>query len=176
MSEAWLNFTIIVFVQLIFFAIHAYYAKRLSDAPRILGQGVISGIVLGIVFDLVFGTYFGFWSYALGFGVFFLTLNAALVYGIFAAHVLLMQRARITTFFIWTMMVAVVFEITNLFFHAWTYHFFRGWAWETEVSSFALLAGLPIAYFGTAFLVAVVWHIFFGRRFLFIDNLLHESR
>lgn len=38
MSEAWLNFTVVIFVQLLLFLACAYHQKRFSDVPRILGQ------------------------------------------------------------------------------------------------------------------------------------------
>ncbi len=167
MLEAWMNFAIVVFVQLLLFIIHAYYEKKLSEVPRILGYGVLSGIALGLLFDLVLGKFFGLWSYTLGFGAFFLTLNAALLYGLFAANTLLMKQVRLLHFFIWTMVVALVFEITNLLFHSWT--------WEFALSPTKLLFVLSAGNFGGAVLVAVVWHMF-GHRFLFIDNLLKNNQ
>lgn len=165
MSEAWLNFTIVVFIQFLFFIIHAYYAKKLSGIPRILGKGVLSGIVLGLLFDLIFGKFLGLFSYTLGFGAFFLTLNAALLYGLFAANTMLMQDVRLSHFFIWTMVVGVVFEITNLFLPLWT--------WEFALSSIEFSTAFLIGNFGGAILVATVWHIL-GHRFFFIDDLLKK--
>ncbi len=166
MSEAWLNFIIVIFIQFLLFIIHAYYEKKLSDVPRILGWGVLIGIVVGLLSDLVLGKFFGLWSYTLGFGAFPLTLSAALVYGLFAANTLLMQRARLSNFFIWTTVVAAVYEITNHFFHVWTYEFVLS---PSEFFIF-LLGG----YFGTAIVIAIISHVFLGHRFLFIDNLLRK--
>jgi len=59
MSEAWIYFTIAFLVQLLFFVVHAWYEKKLSDAARILGRGVLTGIVLGLLFDLVLGKFLG---------------------------------------------------------------------------------------------------------------------
>lgn len=166
MSEAWLDFIIVIFVQLILFVIHACYEKRLSDVPRILGWGIFSGIVPGLLFDLIFGKFFGLFSYTLGFGLFFLTLNAALLYGLFAANMLLMQRARLAHFFIWTMIVGAVFEITNLFVPLWT--------WEFAVPSVEFLIVFLAVNFGGAILIAVAWHVLLGHRFFFIDNLFKK--
>ena len=166
MPEAWLHFAIVVSVQLIIFIIHAYYEKRLSDVPRILGWGVLIGIAIGLSSDLILGKFFGLWSYTLGFGPSFLSLNAALVYGVFAANTLLMQRSRLLHFFIWTMVVMAFYEITN--------HFFRAWTYEFALSPIEFLAFLSIGYFGTAILVAVVWHAFLGHRFFLIDTLLKK--
>ena len=167
MSEAWFNFAIVVFVQLLLFLAHAYYEKKLSDVPRILGQGVLSGIVLGLLFDLIFGKFFGLFSYALGFGALFLPLNAALFYGLFAANTLLMQQVRLPHFFIWTMVVGAVTEITNLFLPLWTWKF-------SSLPPIEYLIVLSAGYFGVAILVAAVWHIFLGRRFFIIDALLKK--
>lgn len=166
MSEAWLNFIVVIFVQFILFVIHAYYEKKLSGVPSILGKSVLGGIVLGLLFDIIFGKFFGLYSYTLGFGAFFLIFNAALLYGLFVANTLIMQRARLSHFFVWTMIVAAVFEITNIFFHMWT--------WEFVLPPIEFLIFISAVNFGPAILVAVVWHIFLGRRFLFIDNLFKK--
>lgn len=166
MLEAWLNFIIVVFIQFVLFLIHAYYEKKLSDVPRILGQGVLSGIVLGPLFDLVFGKFFGLCSYTLGFGALFLILNGALLYGLFAAHALLMQQSRLLHFCIWIMVVVAVFEIANLFIPLWTYAF--------RVPSIEFLIIVSVGNLGAAVLVAVVWHVFLGHKFLFIDNLFKK--
>lgn len=167
MSEAWLNFIIVIFVQLLLFVIHAYYEKKLSDVPVILWRGVISGIVLGLLFELVLGKFLGLWSNTLGVSSLFLMLNAALLYGLFAANTLLMQRARLSHLYIWTMVVAAVSEITNLFFHMFTWGF-------SYLPHIEYLIVLSIGYFGGAILVAVISHTFLKRRFFFIDNLLQK--
>lgn len=166
MLEAWLNFAIIIFVQFLLFITCAYYKKRLSDVPRILGLGVLTGIILGLSFDLVLGKFFGLNSYALGFGPFFLILNAALSYGIFVANILLLQQARLPYFYVWTLLVMAVYEITN--------YFFRVWTWEFSLPDIAFLSVLSAGYFGGAILIAVVWHVFLGHRFFFIDTLLKK--
>jgi len=171
MSEAWLNFTVVIFIQFLLFVIHAYYEKKLSDVPRILGKGVLGGIVLGLFFDLIFGKFLGLWSYTLGFDALFLIPSAALMYGLFAANILLMQQARLLHFFVWIIVVGAVLDITNYIFPVWTYHFFPV---EAVASSIEFLIVLSFAYLGTAILVAVISHVFLERRFLFIDNLLKK--
>ena len=167
MSEAWLNFAVVIFVQLLLFIVHAYYEKRLVGVLRILERGVVSGIALGLFFELVLGKIFGLWLNTLGFDVLFLTLNIALLYGLFAANTLLMQQARLAHFYIWTMIVGAVSEITNLFFPMFAW----GFAYLPPVE---YLFVLSIGYFGGAVLVAAVWHVFLGRRFFFISNLLKK--
>ena len=166
MSEAWLNFSIVVFIQLLFFIIHAYYSKKLSDAWRILGLGILIGMMVGLFSDLVLGKFFGLWSYTLGFGALSLILSAAFVYGLLVANTLLMQRARLSHFFVWTMIVGAVYEISNYFFHVWTYEF--------VLSPTGFLIFLLIGYFGTAIVIAIISHVFIGRRFFFIKNLLKK--
>lgn len=100
MSEPWLYFTIVVFIQFLLFILHAWYEKKLSDTSRILSWGAFIGIVVGIPTDLMVGKSLGLCSYALGFGAFFLILNGILLYGLFAAHILLMQFARLPDLFI----------------------------------------------------------------------------
>ena len=166
MSEAWLNFGIVVFIQLILFIIHAYYEKSLSDIPRILGWSIPVGIVVGVLFDLIVGKFFGFHSYALGFGAFFLILNGALSYSFFAANILLMQRVRLVHFCIWAVVIAAFYEIPH--------HFFRVWTWELPLPShIEFLIVLLAGYVGGAILMAAGWRIL-GHRFLFIDNLLKK--
>lgn len=167
MSEAWLNFSIVIFIQFLLFVIHAYYEKKLFDIPRILGKGVLSGIVLGLLFDLIFGKFFSLFSYTLGFGALFITFNAALFYGLFVANILLMQQVRLQHFYIWTMVVGAVTEITNLFVSLWSWKF-------ASLPTIEYLIVLSAGYFGVAILVATIWHVFLGRRFLFIDNLFKK--
>ena len=167
MSEAWLNFAAVFFVQLLLFIAHAHYEKKLADIPRILGQSALSGLVLGVTFDLFFGKFLGICSYTLGFGPFFLIINGVLLYGLFAANTLLMQQARLLHFFSWTMVVAAVFEITNLFFPMWTYAF--------TVPSVEFFLVVSVGNFVAAILVATVWHAFLRHRFFFIDNLFKNK-
>ncbi len=166
MSEAWLNFAVFFFVQLIVFVTHAYYEKKLSDVPRILGWGVLTGIVIGLLSDLVYGKSFGLWSYTLGYGALTLIPIAAAVYGLFAAHILLMQQARLRHFFVWTMITMAGYEIINYFFRVWTY--------KLELPILGLFIFLMVGYFITAVFVAAFWHVFLKHRFLFVDMLIKK--
>ena len=165
MLEAWFNFTIVVFVQLLLFLAHAYYEKKLADIPRILLQGAITGIVFGPLFDLI-GKHLGLFSYVLGFGAFYLTLNAILLYGLFFANVMLMRKARLLHFCVWTTAIVAVFEITNLFIRLWTYTFA-----VPSLEYFIIAFGAPLVL---TMVIALAWHIFLGRRFFFISNLIKK--
>ncbi len=164
MSEAWLNFAIVVFVQFLLFIVSAYYAKRLSDVPRILGWSALIGIVMGLSFDLVLGKFFGLNSYALGFGAPFLIVNGLLSYGLFVGNILLLQKTRLVQFYMYTMGIVVIYEITN--------HFFRVWTWEFALSPVGFLVVLSTGYFGGALLVAITSHVLLGRRFTLIHDFI----
>lgn len=166
MSEAWLNFSIVVFVQLLLFLICAHCEKRLSDAPRTLRLGVLVGIAVGIPFDLLVGKFFGLHSFALGFGIFFLTINSVLSYGLFVANILLLQHIRLPYFILWNIAIVTLYETINNFFAVWT--------WRFTLPQFKLLIVLLVGYLAGAILVAIISHILLGRRFLFIDNLLNK--
>lgn len=166
MSVLWFNFAVMCFVQLLLFCIHAYYEKRLADVPRILWQGAYSGIVPGLLCDLIGVKYIGLATYALGFGPFFLILNAILLYGLFAANTLLMQQARLLHFCIWMTVVVAAFEITNLYFLMYTYAF--------VVPSIEYVLVAFVAPLVLAIAIAISWHVLFGYRFMFIDNVIKK--
>lgn len=168
MFETWLNFTIVIAVQLVLFIICAFYEKKLSHAINILGYGILTGIIFGISFDIIFGKFFNLHSYALGFGLFFLALNAILSYGLFAANILLLQKVNLLRFYIWTVVIVAVYEITNYFFPVWT--------WKLGLQPIEFLITLSVGYLAGAILIATVSHIFFGYRFLFIDKLLRVKQ
>lgn len=166
MSEAWLNFAIVIFTQLFLFVVCAHYTKKFSDIPRILGWGALIGIVVGIPFDLLVGKFFGLHSFTLGFGIFFLSINTTLSYGLFVANILLLQHVRFLNFILWNIVVVAVYEIINSFFPVWT------WGFALPPIEFAII--LLVGYLVGAILVAIISHTLLGRRFLFIDNLLKK--
>lgn len=166
MIELWFNFAVTVCVQILLLIIYAYFTKRLSEIPRILTSAAITGLVVGLLSDFIWGKYFGLWSYTLGFGTFSLMLTAVLVYGLFAASVLLMRSVRLLHFFTWTMVMMMVYESINYFFRVWNY--------ELPLQTYGLFAFLVVGYFATAVFIAVIWHFFSDRHFHFIENLLSK--
>ncbi|MEK7638555.1 MAG: hypothetical protein AAB388_00160 [Patescibacteria group bacterium] len=145
MSGAWLNFSIVVLIQLVFFVLFANYQKRLPEVPKILVYGIIVGAVIGLTYDLVLGKYFGLVSYLLGFGANFLLVNAALSYGLFVASILLMQKVSTIHFTIWLSILVAVYETANYFFPVWAYEFILSplpmfILWLVGYSSAAILA------------------------------------
>ena len=163
MSAAWLNFATVIIIQLLLFAVLAYFfEKKLSYLPRILGRSALIGLVFGLLFDLVLGKSFGINSYMFGFSAFFLTLNGTLSYGLFAASILLLRHIRLSYFCILIILMMVVYEITN--------HLFPVWIWEFAFPPIQFLATLSVGYLGGAILIAFIWHHILGERFFFIDN------
>jgi hypothetical protein len=165
MSEAYLNFAVNFFAQLLVFLIHAYYEKKLAKVPNILWLGLFTGIVFGPIFDLL-GKYLGLGWYALGFGTLSLTLNAVLMYSLFADNALLMQKARFLHFYFWTMVYVVVCEVTNLFFPMWTYTLA-----VPSTAYWVVAFGSPL---GLAMVFALTWHVLFRRRFVVVTDMFKK--
>lgn len=157
--DAWIDFAIVGCAALLLFIVCAFTEKRGSDALRILLLGIPLGTALGLLSDFVLsGTY----TYPLGYGVPYLILNAAVVYGFFTATVLLLQRAPLLRFCIWILAMIAAYEIPNHFFPVWTYEVtpFLGWL------SFVL-----VGFFATAGCIALVSHFCFRYRFRCISDL-----
>lgn len=166
MSEAWLQFSVVILVQLIFFVIFASYQKRLPETPKILLHGVIIGIILGLLYDNLLGRYFGIFSYTLGFEIPFLLTNAALSYGLFVASTLLLQKTQTSYFIAWMTALIVVYETTNYFFPVWMYEF--------SLSTLPLFVLYLAGYSSGALLASVMSRIFF--KYQFVLNLENTKR
>ncbi len=164
MPDAWINFAVVILVQLVLFIFHAAYEKRTAEVPKILGQSIAIGTIFGIAFDLLVGKILGLYYYELGFGLFFLTINGALSYGLMQANTLLMQRVGLLHFYIWTLIVGGVYELTNSVFTVWT--------WDFSTPSIELLIVHAVGYIGLATLMALTWHIVLKQHFVFIKRLL----
>ncbi|MFZ2887202.1 MAG: hypothetical protein WA021_05280 [Minisyncoccia bacterium] len=172
MPEAWLHFAVVVSVQFLLFIAHAYYAKKISDVPRLRWQGALIGLGMGLFYDLVIGKFFGLASYELGFDAFFLVVNGTLSYGVFAANTLLMQQARLRDILAWIVVLTAVYEIVNYFFRVWTWHFHHLLAFSSLIE---FLIVLLFGYFTGAIFVAALSRIFFGKHFAFLETTLKKS-
>ncbi len=148
MADAWLDFGAMIFVQLLVFLAGAYFLKKHTRALPILGRGVLIGVVMGLSFDVVLGKFLGFNSYVLGFGAFFLVINAVLSYGIFAATVLLFRVERPLRFCLWTVLVTLLYEVTNFFFRVWT--------WQFALPPVQYLLVLLVGYLGGACFIVLL--------------------
>ena len=152
MPEAWWNFGVFIFIQLLLFSILSYYQKKSLVALQVLWRGALIGFVFGLVLDHAVGEYFGLTSYVLGFGFFFLCLNALLSYGLFSATILLFQDVQPWLLFVWSSFIMAVYEIAN--------HFFPVWIWKFPVPPIAFFVVLLVGYFGGALLVVTVARFF----------------
>jgi hypothetical protein len=158
--EPWVDFATVGVAALILFIICAFWEKRAPDAPRLLLIGIVAGIPLGLLSDFVlWGTY----NYPLGYGLLYLTINAAVIYGLFVATILLLQRVRLLHFSAWIVAVVAVYEGADYLFPVWAYKVtpFLGW-----------LSFILIGYFATAFFIALVAHLLFRYRFQFINDVI----
>lgn len=164
MLDVWMNYAVFIAVQILIFVVHAVYENRLKDIPRLLGLGVLIGIGVGLFFDVIFGKIFGLFSYGLGFGYLSLALNAVVLYGLFIADILLLQKARLAYAVLWVSMVIIVYEATNLFLSVWT--------WEFILPQTIHVAVLFAGYIGGAIFAAAIGQTMFRYRFKLIDVLL----
>ncbi len=162
MNEHWISFGVVIFVQLVLFVLHAWNEKRLREVPRILFLGMLIGVPMGIPFDLLVGKILSFYDYELGFGLFFLTINGALSWGLMQANTLLMERDRFFHFYVWTIIVGLVYEVTN--------YFFRVWNWDFASVPIEVFSVHLFGYIGVATMMALVWHFVLGHRFVFITK------
>lgn len=157
--EAWLNFAIVGFAALLLFITCALFERRIHSAPQLLIVGVIFGIALGLLSDYVLS---GIFSYTLGYGLPYLILNAAVIYGLFTATVLLLQQTRLTHFVFWIIAMATVYETANYFFPVWSYGI---------TSAFWWVAFVFIGNFATAFFIILIARLFSRYRVRFIAGL-----
>lgn len=150
MSDAWINFAAIVLIQALLFVLIVRLEKERIAVP-LLVKALLIGAVFGLSFDLVAGKLLGLHSYALGFDLPFLILNATLSYGLFSATMSLFQEARLTRLFAGSLLAAAVYETANQFFPVWN--------WEFSLPPALFVATLLIGYFGGAVFVVLLGKI-----------------
>ncbi len=167
MNDAWFSFAVVILVQFVLFIIHAYFEKRISQVLNILAWGILIGAVFGVLFDGVVGKLMGLYRYELGFDVTFLLINGAFSYGLMQANTLLMQRVSFFHFYVWTIIVGIIYEVTN--------HFFRVWTWDFSTPYVEFIVVHAVGYIGLATLMAIIWHMLLRHRFVFIDRALSKK-
>lgn len=120
--ELWLNFIIILFIQFLFF-LFVYY--KIKSKIQILSfiKLLLLGIPFGFVFDLVVGKYFGIFNYYLGFNIIFIIINGLFSYGIALATIELLKKEKPVKLYLWILLLAGTYEITNYFFPVWLWKF-----------------------------------------------------
>ena len=61
-ADVWVNFSIIVLAQLVFFISTTLYYKKQRGVFKILLYGIIIGTFVGLLYDLILGKYLGLFS------------------------------------------------------------------------------------------------------------------
>jgi hypothetical protein len=140
--EHLLNFGVVVLVQLIFFIVHSIAVGEGRTILKHLGQGILLGLPFGIVFDLVIGNGFTMYEYELGFTWWFLLINGVFSFGFMMANVRLLYHHTLKHMYVWSMGLAIVYEITNYFFPVWKWTFIPSTALEYAVVVLLAYAGI----------------------------------
>jgi len=155
--EHLLSFTVVIAVQLFFFIIHAVSVNRKAQVFNYLRKGMLIGLPFGIIFDLVIGKHFGLFDYKLGYELWFLIINGIFSYGFMLANVILLHRHSLKHMYLWSVGLAVIYEIINYFFPVWEWTF---WSTKMEYATVILLlyAGLT---WGMMLVLRMVYRIHF---------------
>lgn len=146
--EHLINFTLVIAIQFVFFAVHAIAVGEGREIFTYLKRGVLLGLPFGITWDLVFGHYFGLWDYALGFTWWFLVINGLFSYGFMVANIFLLKHHSLIHMFGWSIALAVVYEIANYFLPVWEWTFYPNPIVEYAVVTFGAYAGLTAIMMG----------------------------
>ncbi len=151
-----INFAVIIIVQLVFFLFHAYKVGELHNVKRYLLEGAVIGLPFGIVFDLIIGKYVGMFSYTFGFSIWFLIINGLFSYGFMIANVYLLRRSSFGYIYLWSISLALTYEITNFIFPVWE------WTFGNPTIEYATV--ILAAYFGLSVLMTVTIQLFYILR------------
>jgi hypothetical protein len=143
--EHLVHFTLVILVQFIFFAVHAYKVGEGQMLFHYLKRGMLLGLPFGIVFDLLIGHTFGMYDYALGYTWWFLTINGLFSWGFMIANIFLLQHHSIWHMYRWSVALAIVYEIANYFLPVWEWTFYSNTPIEYGVVILAAYAGLTAA-------------------------------
>ncbi len=162
-SDNFLNFTVVILVQLVVFILHACIVGEKQNILLYLKRGCILGLPFGIIFDLIIGKYIGIFDYQMGFETPFLILNGIGSYGLMMANVLLIRKHPALYVYLWTISLGVVYEVANYLFPVWE------WTFATAPYEYFIvtLAG----YAGLSLLMTCTLRIVYGIKFRYIDLL-----
>jgi LytS/YehU family sensor histidine kinase len=166
MLENYITFYLLIFVQFFLFVLYGLYTKkRFKELLNILIIGCCVGIFFGPIFDYSIGFYAGVYDYSLGFDIVFLLQNGLLSFGIMIAHVGLLDKLDLKTFYITVVILGLLYEITNFLLPIWTWTF-------DGITAYQYALVIIFAYFGLSLLMAGVLHIMKIRLFnnLFLFN------
>ncbi|MFM2330964.1 MAG: hypothetical protein RLZZ26_471 [Candidatus Parcubacteria bacterium] len=150
--EHWLNFSVVVGVQLLFFLFVAYQKSAWrAITPKLVVQGVCVGTLFGVFFDVLVGKYLGVFSYALGFSLSFLIVNGALSYGLTVITIALLKPESFLRFYVWAVALGVVYEIANHLHPVWFWMFSSDVVYREAVVVFAAYPGLALLIAAASF-------------------------
>lgn len=154
------NFIIVVTIQFLFYIFHAYKIGELHNLKRQLLRGMALGLPFGIAFDLIIGHAFGFYDYALGYTWWFLTINGLFSWGFMIANVFLLKHHSLIHMYLWSVGLAIVYEITNYLFPVW------GWTFLTNDSAWMEYTSMVIAgYAGLTLLMMSIMRLAYKFHF-----------
>jgi hypothetical protein len=100
------------------------------------------GVPFGICFDLLVGDFLGFYTYTEGFNLSFLFLNGLFSYGFMIANVRLLYHHSLLHTYLWSVCLAIVYEVTNYIFPVWNWTFLSNQTLEYVAVIFVLYVGL----------------------------------
>ena len=152
------NFLIVITAQLLFLLLHARALGQTRELPRYVLLGIAIGIPFGALFDVIFGKWLEVFTYEIGFVWWFLLINGAFSYGLMIANVCLLFKHPFVKLYLWSILLAACYEITNWFFPVWRWEFLPE-AWLESV-----IMGL-FGYLGLALLMMVTLRLVSGKRF-----------
>jgi hypothetical protein len=136
------SFVVVISIQFLFFVIHSIVVGERSTILKHTIQGMVLGVPFGISFDLLVGKFFGFYTYTEGFGLSFLFLNGLFSYGFMIANVRLLYHHSLWHTYLWSIGLAIVYEVTNYVFPVWNWTFLSNQILEYAVVIFVLYVGL----------------------------------
>lgn len=155
MFESLIHFFLVITVQFIFFVAHAFMVGESRNILLYLRRGLLIGIPFGVMFDLIFGKVFGFWDYTFGYTWWFLTINSLFSYGLMIANILLLRHHSMAHMYLWSILLALTYEITNYFLPVWE------WTFYDKNPSLEYVFVILVAYTGlTTLMMTTMRHVY----------------
>lgn len=152
----------VISMQTLVFCMLAYKEKVSPKNVRIiLLQSFSLGFVFGVPFDLFIGKFVGIFTYTLGFTTSFLLPNGILSYGLWAATVILLAKKKLFSFLLHVSLIAVIYEITNVFFPVWQ--------WTIHPVLWLEIGIVLFGYFGLALLGALIARLIYKIHFVCLE-------
>ncbi|MEY2665508.1 MAG: hypothetical protein RLZZ480_613 [Candidatus Parcubacteria bacterium] len=153
LESHYLSFFIVITVQFLFFVIHSLAVGERNTILKHTFQGMALGVPFGICFDLLVGEFLGLYTYAEGFNLPFLFINGLFSYGFMIANVRLLYHHSLLHTYLWSVCLAVVYELTNYIFPVWNWTFLPSAAFEYAIVILVLYAGITVLMMGALKLI-----------------------